>query len=699
MSEERAVCLQEADACRKRMREAGSGKRIKKKMTAGNRQKLTRPRKPAAMGSALPPKNLLWSALLGLLLLSPLTLGAELPEGRKKEVWSFAEPDFLPVDEAFQVTAEVGLDGAVLVRWTMADGYYLYRHRFGFDTRSGAGEKTSPVTLGAPEIPPGKQKIDEYFGEVEVYYHEAQARVPVASGAGLVEVGVSYQGCADAGLCYPPETKWLSLRLAAAGGGADTGGGSGPTPSAIPRTEERELATMLAEGGLLTSLLLFFLGGIALAFTPCVLPMVPILSSIIVGEADNLSRGRALSLSVAYVLGMALTYAAVGVLVGLFGAGLNLQAALQSPAVLSVFAGVFVLLSLSMFGFYELQLPASWQNGLNALGDRVGGGKHLSVVVMGSLSSLVVSPCVSAPLAGALIYISTTGDAVLGGLALLALGLGMGVPLLVVGASGGQFLPKAGVWMNTVKAVFGVLLLGVAIWLLERVVPPSFTLVLWAALAIGCGVYLGAMDFSPRQGWGQLWKACGAFGFVYGVLLLIGAASGAEDPLNPLGRFAGGPILMTDTGAPGGGSAQARHAGDGLVWNPVADLADLRSQLDRAAAEGRPALLDLYADWCISCKVMERSVFPKPEVASRLARFYLLRADVTRNDAEDKALMAEYGLFGPPSLVFFGEDSSEMSEVRIQGEVGAEVLSRHLAAVLAQLEQNNFGEMAFNIGQ
>jgi thiol:disulfide interchange protein DsbD len=618
----------------------------------------------------------------------------------KADDWSFEEPDFLPVDEAFVLTAEVAPDGSVLARWDIADGYYLYRHRFAFSSRIDAEHPDTPVTFAEAEIPPGKKKVDEYFGDVEVYYHDAQARVPVAEGAGFVEVGIEYQGCADAGLCYPPERKWVALTVGSPTGshGVDPSGGGtsarmAPSSRAggiVPQTEEQALAATLADGGLATALLLFFLGGIALAFTPCVLPMVPILSSIIVGDSAEMNRRRAFTLSLAYVLGMAVTYAALGVLVGLFGASLNLQAALQSPGVLVFFSFVFVLLSLSMFGFYELQLPTSWQNRLNALGDKVGGGKHASVVVMGSLSSLVVSPCVSAPLAGALIYISTTGDAVLGGLALLTLGLGMGVPLILIGASGGHLLPKAGVWMNSVKAVFGVGLLAVAIWLLERVLPAAATLALWAALAIGCGVYLGAMDFAPRQGWGQLWKASGAFSFIYGVMLLIGAATGAEDPLKPLDRLVdtgGGSLIAAD----GGSEA---HGADGLVWHPVASLAELDIELAEAARLGQPALLDLYADWCISCKVMERNVFPRPEVASQLARFRLLRADVTENNADDKALMGAYGLFGPPSLVFFAGDRAELSDVRIQGEVGAEALAAHLSAVLDALAVGKFGDLA-----
>lgn len=599
------------------------------------------------------------------------------------ESWLLEEPEFLPVREAFRLSVEQGSDGAILARWQMPDGYYLYRHQFDFAVRGLAGGDTT-VVLGDPEIPPGERKVDDYFGEVEVYYHEAQARVPVVAGSGPVEVGVTYQGCADAGLCYPPETEWFAFTVAgsdgvaAAGGTAATGGASG----GVPATEEQSLAALLSDGNLLLALLAFFGSGIALAFTPCVLPMVPILSSIIVGDAGSgtTSRSRGFTLSLAYVLGMAFTYAAVGTLVGLFGASLNLQAALQAPPVLVTFAILFVLLALSMFGFYELRLPHSWQNLLNDAGSRFGGGKHLSVLVMGALSALVVSPCVSAPLVGALIYLSTTGDAVLGGSALLALGLGMGVPLLVIGASGGRLLPKAGPWMNAVKAVFGVGLLAVAIWLLERVLPAAFTLALWAALAIGSGVYLGALDFAPRQGLGQLWKATGAFSFIYGVLLLIGAASGAQDPLRPLSEF--GVAAAAGTPAAGTVAADAPAAGPlDAQWRPVADLAAIEAELAAAEDAGRLALLDLYADWCISCKVMERSVFPQPEVDARLRQFHLLRADVTANDADDKALMNAFGLFGPPSLVFFA-GGEELTRVRIQGEVDAEQLATHLQAVL-----------------
>jgi len=600
-----------------------------------------------------------------------------------EDSWLAEEEAFLKVDEAFILSASLDAAGALRARWDMPDGYYLYKHQFGFKTKD-----ERQASLGDAQIPAGKTKVDDYFGEVEVYYHSAEIVVPINSQPGVnTQLGISYQGCADAGLCYPPETKWfaydgvrlisttLPLKTSAPASASNESqddvspvAPSTINTSGVADTEEQLLAGILASESLIYALGLFFLAGIGLAFTPCVLPMVPILSSIIVGEGESISKQRAFTLSAAYVLGMAATYALVGTLVGLFGAELNLQAALQAPSVLVVFAIVFAVLSLSMFGFYELQLPQALQDKLNNMGQKQQGGKHASVLVMGSLSSLVVSPCVSAPLAGALIYISTTNDAVLGGTALLALGLGMGVPLLIVGGSGGHWLPRAGAWMDGVKAAFGVMLLGVAIWLLERVVPPAVTLTLWSALLLGTGVYLGVLDFSPRQGLAQFGKAMGTLGFLWGVLLLIGAASGASDPLKPLARIGSG----------GGGMVASAHSE--LQWQSVKSLADVQRRIQFSQ---QPVILDLYADWCISCKVMERNVFPEAAVASRLNQFTLLRADVTDNDEIDRELLNHYGLFGPPSLVFFQGKGGELKEVRIQGEVDADTLAAHLGAVLA----------------
>jgi thioredoxin:protein disulfide reductase len=583
------------------------------------------------------------------------------------------EEEFLSVDQAFVFSASLDQDGSLRAAWHMPDGYYLYRQRFEFNAAPDSG-----FALGEPEIPKGKVKVDDYFGEVQVYYHDVAARVPVtrtAPGAKTLVVTITYQGCADRGLCYPPQKKQVSFAADAIAATAaqsvapiapaKTGSGAGDN------TEEQHLAGLLAQGHLLLALALFFAAGVGLAFTPCVLPMVPILSSIIVGQGEGVTRMRAFMLSLAYVLGMAFTYATLGVVVGLFGAKMNLQAALQSPPVLITFAVVFVLLALSMFGLYELQLPQAWQNRVNALSQNQRGGAYVGVAVMGSLSSLVVSPCLSAPLAGALIYLSSTGDALLGGSALLALGLGMGVPLLVIGSSGAHVLPKAGGWMVHVKSVFGVLLIGVAVWLLERVISPQATLLLWALLAIGVGVYLGALDFSPRRGWGQLWKASGAFSFVYGVLLVIGAASGAHDPLAPLAGFGGSAAAQTQKGPAD------------LQWKKVRGIEALKTELAAAEQDGKPVALDFYADWCISCKVMANTVFTEPSVAAQLGRFHLLQADVTANDALDQELLQHFGLFGPPSMLFFTRDGGEISALRMQGEMDTSAFERHLGKVLA----------------
>ena len=594
--------------------------------------------------------------------------------------WLNEEPEFLPVDDAFQLRVSMQPNRVILARWDISDGYYLYRNQF--EVRLDALD--SGAMLGDPRIPSGVAKRDEFFGDVEVYYGSIAMQIPVVGtlpdGA---EIHFDYQGCADAGLCYPPETRSFSvlsnnlLPKAPGGRGREASRASQePDASGTPPLQsvgdDRAMANVLQTSSFAVSLALFFIAGIGLAFTPCVFPMVPILSTIIVGEGEGLTKTRAFTLSLAYVLGMALTYALVGLLVGLFGAELNLQAALQSPLVLTSFAIVFVLLSGAMFGFYELALPQALQQWVDGRSAKQGGGRYPSVFVMGSLSSLVVSPCISAPLAGALIYLSNTQDAVLGGSALFALGLGMGVPLMIVGGSGGHWLPRAGAWMNTVKGVFGFGLLGVAVWLLERLLPGSVALALWAVFLVAGGVYLGALEFVPKQIGQRFGQVVGLIMVFWGAACLFGASAGAVDPFKPL------------VGLASAGSSEQRQGGE-VRWQPVKSTADVESVM--ASASG-PVILDLYADWCISCKVMERTVFPEPAVAEKLAQFTLLRADVTANDDQDQALLKRYGLFGPPSLVFFGEDGGEFEEFRVQGEVDAERLSAQLALVLAASKRN-----------
>jgi thiol:disulfide interchange protein DsbD len=576
--------------------------------------------------------------------------------------------DFLPVDEAFKVNVTLLAEDRLQVEWVIADEYYLYRHRFKFDASPG-------VELQQADIPAGLEKVDEFFGEVEVYYGLVSVTVPF-KGKEQFDFAVGYQGCADAGLCYPPETKTYQVnpvsgevrKIQKKGRPVSEPGGKAPRADmlAIARsstTEEGTLAAAIADESLWMTMLLFFVAGVGLAFTPCVLPMIPILSSIIVGQKQIPTRVKAFSLSMTYVLGMAITYAILGTLVGYFGAELNIQAKLQSPWILSAFALLFVILSLAMFGFYELQLPERVRDKLTGASQAQQGGEYLGVAIMGVLSSLVVSPCVSAPLAGALIYISATGDAMVGGLALLALGLGMGVPLIAIGASGGQLLPRAGEWMNSVKAVFGVMLLAVAIWMVERIVPASVTLGLWAVLAIVSGVYMGALESVPK-GWPRLWKGVGVIAIVYGIILLVGAASGANDPFRPLQNVVGDAAAREQTR---------------VSFRPVQDLTSLQQVLDTG---DRPVMLDFYADWCLACKIMERDVFNDPGIKTRLNYFQLLQIDVTANNADHQEILNHFGLFGPPAILFFDRDGKEMREYRIQGEMNRDEFDDHISKVI-----------------
>ena len=577
-------------------------------------------------------------------------------EALGQDLFSEPEEEFLHPDTAFVAGAYAASDEDIRVRFDIVPGYYLYRERFVFAPAPGESFRLDP-----PLLPPGKVKHDEYFGEVEVYYREVEValslrsdRVPLREG----RVDVTYQGCADAGLCYPPITKTLAFNFDSAAPGAGKRAalalGDGAGQGFLSRQDR--VARSLTTGSLPLVMAQFAVFGLLLAFTPCVLPMVPILSAIVLGQRKkDAGAPRAFALSLVYVLAMALTYSGAGVLAGLSGAGL--QAFFQHPAVIVSFSGFFVLLALSMFGLYRLQIPAAWQSRLSRLSGRQRGGTWLGVAAMGALSALIVGPCVAPPLAGALIYIAQTGDAQLGGLALFALAMGMGVPLLVAGTSAGRLAPKAGPWMRVVERVFGVLLIGVAIYLLERVVPPWTALLMWATLLIVCAIYLGAFDRIDiaAKGWRRLWKGAGLAMLVYGVLLMVGAASGGGDLLHPLQRFTAGPSMQ-----------------DAVAFKPVKGLDGFNAELDRAAAAGLSAMLDFYADWCVSCKEMERYTFPDAEVRRALAGAVLLKADVTANDESDRALLAHFGLFGPPAILFFGADGRERPRYRVIGFVEAE---------------------------
>lgn len=592
----------------------------------------------------------LFATLLGL-----LALGAHAAD----------EP--LPAEEAFRASARLIDNQQVEIRFQVADGYYLYRHRFKF--------AADGISFGEPALPPGKPKKDDAFGEVEIYRGELVLTLPITAGQPPFTLQLTSQGCADIGICYPPQQH--ALQVSAGGGGLldqALGRSAAPvaqsTAAAAPAGDEHDesgrIARLLAGGSTLATLASFFGFGLLLAFTPCVFPMIPILSGIIVGHGHAISKGRALGLSLLYVLGMAVTYAAAGVAAGL--SGTLLAAALQNPWVLGGFALVFVALALSMFGFYELQLPTALQSRLSDSANHQQGGSPAGVVAMGALSALIVGPCVAAPLAGALLYIARSGDAVLGGAALFAMALGMGAPLVIVGVLARSALPKPGPWMEGVRRAFGVMLLAVAVWLVSPVLPSIVPMLAWAGLLIFSAIYLHALDPLPSHaaGWQRFWKGVGVLALLAGAALFVGALAGSRDPLQPLA------ILRAQ-------AAQAPEAG--TKFQRVGSVEALDQALKTAT---RPVMLDFYADWCISCKEMERFTFADPAVARRLAGFQLLQADVTANSDADKALLKRFGLFGPPGIIFFDSAGQERQGLRVVGFQPAEAFGRVLDAALAQ---------------
>jgi thiol:disulfide interchange protein DsbD len=586
--------------------------------------------------------------LLTLLLLLPLAAAAQ---------------EFLNPLVAFQPSVRAIDDRTLEIRYQIADGYYLYRDRFAFTVADG-----SAVQLDAPQFAKGKMKQDELFGLVEVYFDEAVARVPVrreaAAGATALALKLVSQGCADGGICYPPQTQQLSVELPAAG--------SAPAAAPVAGGDvSGEIAALLRDASFWLVLVSFFGFGLLLSFTPCVLPMVPILSGIIVGQSGRghpTPRRRAFLLSLVYVLGMAVTYAAAGIAAGL--SGTLLAAALQNAWVLGSFALVFVVLSLSMFGFYELQLPAFLQSKLSDEANHFKGGSYYGVASMGAVSALIVGPCVAAPLAGALLYISQSGDALLGGAALFSMALGMGVPLLLVGLSAGSLVPHTGPWMEAVKRAFGVILLATALWMVMPVLPSWLVMAGWAALLIIPAIFMHALDPLPPHGsgWLRFWKGVGVLMLLYGTALLIGTLAGNRDPLQPLGSIlARGPVAAT---------AGTAHATE---FRRVTSVAELDAAVRTA---GKPVMLDFYADWCVSCKEMERFTFSDPAVRTRLANFVLLQADVTANSADDQALLQRFGLFGPPGIIFFSAGGDEVHGLRVVGFQNAETFGRMLDRAL-----------------
>jgi thiol:disulfide interchange protein DsbD len=599
------------------------------------------------------------------------------------------EDDILEPDDAFRFDADVVAPDRLQLLWGIADGTYLYR-----DKLSIALEGADGIALGDYRWPESDIKKDSILpdgstGDVAVYHRAIDLSVPLlrrSAAATQVTLVAKYQGCADRGLCYPPITKRVTLDLPAATQVASLPAGAPPSaapPTAEPEiaaraaprvadtvvSEQDRIAAVLAGGSLWAAMALFFGFGLLLAFTPCVFPMIPILSGIIAGQGATITTRRAFILSLVYVLAMALTYTVAGVLAGLFGA--NIQAAFQNPWVLSIFAAVFVALALSMFGFYDLQLPSALQSRVTDLSNRQRGGSLFGVAIMGFLSALIVGPCVAPPLAGALIFIGQTGDAVLGGAALFALSMGMGAPLIVIGTSAGKFLPRAGAWMDAVKAVFGVLLLGVAILLVERIIPPALAMLLWGLLLICSAVYMGATDRLPADagGWRRLWKGLGLALLIYGALMVVGVAAGGKDTIQPLRGLI----------PAGAGTGQPAHA----TFKRIKTTADLDREVAAARTAGKPVLLDFYADWCVSCKEMERYTFSDPAVIAELGRFVLLQADVTANDAQDQALMqSRFSIPGPPAILVFDPAGTELRGYSVVGFVPAETFADHLRSAV-----------------
>ena len=582
--------------------------------------------------------------------------------------------EFLPPEQAFAFTAQVVDARTVRLHWAIAPGYHLYRERVSVQADA-PGVQFEPLAL-----PPGLNEFDANFNKTVAVFRQAlDVDVHLTQGSAAVPLTVGWQGCADTGLCYPPNTAQLQAALTGLGatspgvtvaveGAAEPAASaasaasapavvpvvarvaSAPAPVQARAAAPDAIAATLASGSLLRTMGVFWLAGLLLAFTPCVLPMVPILSSLIAGQSEPVSRSKGFALSLAYALGMALVYAGFGVAAGLAGEGL--AAALQNPWVLGGFALLLSGMALSMFGFYELQMPSAIQTRANEWSNSFQGGSLVGVFIMGGVSALVVGPCVAAPLAGALVYISQTRDVVLGGLALFAMALGMSVPLLLVGVSAGSLLPRAGAWMDRVKQVFGMMLLGVAIWMVSPVLPTAVHMLLWAAWLLAAAALLGVFGAATPQHARPpvAARASGAGLAAVALLLLVGAASGGQSVLQPLGHLRGVQAAATPPGVGGSGGA-AGHAG--LQFERVTSVQALEAALARAQQQGQPVMLDFYADWCVACKEFETFTFSSPEVQQRLGKVHLLQADVTANSADDKALMKRFGLFGPPGIVFF----------------------------------------------
>ena len=593
-------------------------------------------------------------------------------------------------DKAFVLTANIDKNNIVQAHILLYPNTYLYRDKTKIDLIEGNGH-----LLGTIALPPGDPKEDEFFGKTEVYHEQLKLSIPILSASNASSqftLAIHYQGCVEDRVCYPPITKYLTIDrsnntvdITDQAPQKSVSGMSNPAPittavkpvqssaamNAQPQSEQDLFTRLLEKESIFLIIGLFFLAGIGLTFTPCVFPMIPILSSIIAGQGETITTGTAFRLSLVYVLAMAVTYATIGAIVGYYGAEYNIQIWFQDPLILSIFAAVFVLLALSMFGFYDIQMPAAIQSRFTAISNSQQGGTLIGVGLMGFFSAIIVGPCITAPLVGALIFISQTQDWQLGGMALFALGLGMGTPLLLIGTSAGKLLPRAGAWMATIKSVFGVVMLGVAIWLLERILPVEITMALMAILIITSAIYLGALESLPASasGWRKLFKGIGIILLIYGAAYLLGAAAGSRDLIQPLKGITGG---LSNPGT----TSQANH----LVFRQIKGVAGLEQGLADSVRQNRQTMLDFYADWCISCKEMEKYTFTHPAVLAALDKVTKLQADVTDNDAIDAVLLTSLDIYGPPAILFFDTQGNEIRHRRVVGEMSGEDFAAHVRA-------------------
>ena len=579
--------------------------------------------------------------------------------GQANNLGGLGDSEFVPVDEAFRPIL-IPIDGnTVEVTFEVLDGYYLYKDKISVNALS------DNVQLGKLDLPEGKIKFDEFFGESEVYFDDVFATLPLARATPEsmeLELEVNFQGCAEGGLCYPPTTRVVATTLPEATAVTDLA--ALPDRNA-PVSEQARLAQVITQSNIWVTIGVFFIAGLALALTPCVLPMVPILSGIIAGEGDNVSPSRGFFLAFIYVMGMALVYTAAGVAAA--AAGLQLQATFNQPWVLILFSGLFVFLAIGMFGAFDLQMPSSIQSKLAAVSGNQKSGTAIGAFVMGALSALVVTACVAPALIAALTVMAQSGDMLRGGTALFAMSLGMGAPLLAVGAAQGQLLPKAGPWMVAVKGAFGFMFLGLAVWMLSRILPGGVTLALWAVLIFMSGVFMGGLtSLGPDSSIAQkLGKGFGLLAILYGLLLFLGSLSGGTNPLKPLAAVSFGGSTMV---------VEEKH----LEFQRIKTVADLDREVEAAAAAGRTAMLDFYADWCVSCIEMEEYTFTDPGVQAALANTVVLQADVTANDEQDQELLQRFGVFGPPTIIFFGTDGQQRHGYEVVGYMKAQDFADHV---------------------